>query len=461
MKHYYLLLAGLLLLSGCSKDSNNDAPGDSLEACFTLSASSVSAGESFTISDCSKNATSYSYDFGDGNSSTQPNPSASYREGGEYTITLTVENDSGGQDSYSTTIDVVDAEANFLYAEIPAGYSAIPFESGINPVNGNFYSIELWEDNVGTGGSKYYYQELDATFNVTTNYLADRPYEANSAFVNFYASGNMNFVFARTLDALYGTQEVTYNAAWSFLNGINSASKHSYGFLPSGSNSLYFGTEDDGGLYKAAIETRNSSGDAFQVSLNSFGTADAMIGDMIESGSGYIAFGAVFTKSGTSPYVSGYKPLLVFYDNTLAPTSHIIYEDSVLDTKISSCNELNGSYHLGQLSNGNLVLYANGELIITDPAGVKLKSVYYEGTANNQSLLCLGNEFILSSADYLRKFDGAGNQVKSLKYNGDYLPEIVEFNGALFFIGGYDVEGEIKIFYGAMDTDLELFNLNP
>ena len=370
-------------------------------------------------------------------------------------------NDEGNSDTVSAGITVTNPEANFLYAEIPAGYSATPYESGINPVNGNFYSIELWKDNVGAGGSKYYYQELDTDFNVTTNYLADKPYEGNSAFVNFYASGNMNFVFSRTLAGLYGTQEVTYNNAWSFLNGTNSATKHSYGYLPSGDNSLYFGTEEDGGVYKTAVETRNSSGDAFQVSLNSFGSGDSMIGDMIAIDGGYAAFGAVFTKNLTLPYVSDYKPLLVFFDMALNPTSHVIYDDSVLDTKVDSFNDFNGSYHLQELDNGYLVMYANGELIVADASGTKIKSVYYEGTAKNQALIKLGNRFIISSSDHLRKFDGAGNQIKALKYNGDYLPEIVEFNGALFFIAGYEVDGEIKILYGAMDTDLQLFNLNP
>ena len=461
MKNYYLLFSGLLVLAACSKDPEGGGDGTALKACFTLSSESVNAGESFTITDCSENATSYSYSFGDGNSSTQASPEFSYAEGGEYTITLTVLNDEGNSDTVSAGITVTNPEANFLYAEIPAGYSATPYESGINPVNGNFYSIELWKDNVGAGGSKYYYQELDTDFNVTTNYLADKPYEGNSAFVNFYANGEMNFVFSRTLNNLYGTQEVTYNNVWNFQNGINSATKHSYGYLKSGDNSLYFGTEEDGGLFKTAVETRNSSGDAFQVSLNALGSADSMIGDMIAVDGGYVAFGAVFTKNASTPYVSDYKPLLVFLDAGLNATGHTIFSESVLGSKIDSCNDLNGSYHLEKLDNGNLVMYANGELIVADATGNTIKTVYYEGTANNQALIDLGNSFILSSSDHLRKFDGAGNQVKSLKHNADFTPEIVEFNGVLFFISGYEVEGEVKILYGAMDTDLQLFNLNP
>ena len=141
------------------------------------------------------------------------------------------------------------------------------WKQGLIQFNGNIYSIELLEDNIGSGGSKYYYNELDATYNVSSNYIADKPFESNSAFINFYPSGNMNFVFSRTLAGLYGTQEITYNSSWGFLNGINSATKHSYGFLPDGVNFLYYGTEDDSGQYKPAIERRNASGDAFEVFL--------------------------------------------------------------------------------------------------------------------------------------------------------------------------------------------------
>lgn len=462
MKHLYPVLFGILLIYSCSSDSggDEDPKAKELQACFEISKDTISVGETLQITDCSKGASSYAYQFGNGASSAEASPAVAYDDGGDFNIDLTVTSDVMETKTFSRQVHVTTAASKYIYPDIPDGFSATPLEAGINPDNGNIYSIELLEDNVGPGGEKYYYKELDISFNFTSNYIADKPFESNSAFVNFYPSGNMNFVFSRTLAGLYGTQEITFNSSWGFLTGINSATKHSYGFLPDGINFLYYGTEEDSGVYKAAIERRNASGDAFEVFLGDLGSSDAMIGDMIAAGSGYIAFGAVFTKNATPPHISDYQPLLIFYDSNLAITSHTIYGTSVLGSKISSSNDLNGAYHLEQLSNGNIVMYANGELIVSDASGNMLSTSYFEDTNNNQALISLGDAFVLSSDNYLRKFDGTGSQVKALKYDGNYLPEILEISNTLFFAAGYDIDGEIKMFFGASDKDLSLIDLN-
>ncbi|MEX0291123.1 MAG: PKD domain-containing protein [Flavobacteriaceae bacterium] len=462
MRYLYSLLLGILFIYSCSKDTDggDDPKTTALEACFEISKDTLSVGENLQLTDCSKGASSYAYNFGNGESSEEDSPTVNYQDGGDFNISLTVTNDDMETKTFSRKVHVISAASKYIYPDIPAGFSTMSLETGIHPSNGNIYSIELVEDHVGAGGSKYYYNELDASYNVTSNYVADKPFEANSAFVNFYPSGNMNFVFSRTLAGLYGTQEITYNSGWGYLNGINSATKHSYGFLPDGVNFLYYGTEEDAGVYKAAIERRNASGDAFEVFLGDLGSTDGMIGDMIPSGSGYIAFGGVFTKNATSPYIENYKPVVIFYDSSLAITSHVIFDSSVLSGKISSANDLNGSYHVEQLSNGNIAMYGNGELIVSDAAGSLISTTYFEGTKNNQALISLGDSFILSTDNYLKKFDANGGLVKKLKYGGHYLPEILEVSNLLFFAAGYEVEGEIKMFYGSSDKDLNLIDLN-
>lgn len=464
MKHFYPIFIGLILLASCSKDDpGGDNPDQiALKACFETSKDTLSLGESLDITSCSEGANAFSYNFGNGKTSSKENPSMSYEEGGDFNISLTVTNEAMETKTFSKEVHVLstDVESNYLFPNIAEGFTAMPLEAGINPTNGGIYLLQLLEDNIGTGGSKFYYNELDVTYEVTSTYLADKPFNSNSAFVNFYANGNKNFIFSRTLDGLYGTQEFTYNAAWGFVNGINSATKHSYGYLVEGTNYLYFGTEKDGEIYKTSVETRNSSGDAFQVSLNAFGSADSMIGDMIKTSSGYAAFGAIFTKNATAPHISGYTPLLIFFDNGLNVTDHFIFENSVLDTKINSSNDLNGSFHLAQLSNGNFAMFGVGELIVTDSSGSEINRVFYEQTKNNQAMISLGDSFIISTEDYLRKFDVSGSETEKLKYNGNYLPEILEIGNTLFFAAGYDLEGEVKIFYGASDKDLNLINLN-
>ncbi len=465
MKKIYLLGLGLIFLFSCSKDGLtliDEIPDDgvSLKACFELSTTTLSVGEVLTISNCSEGATSYSFDFGNGTGSELENPSVSFEEGGTYEITLTV---SDGEESRTQTksITVLAIEASFLFPEIPSGFTGLPLEAGIHPTTGKIYTLELYQDNMGTGGSKFYYREFDGEFQYASNYIADKPYNSGSGFVNFYPNGRMNFVFSRTLGSLYGTQEVNYNGVWTLLNAISSATKHSYGALPTGADYLYFGTQADGGIYKTAVEKRNSSGDAFAVSLNAFGPADSMIGDMIPVDGGYAAYGAVFTKNSSLPYISGYKPLLLFMDGDLNVTGHVIYEDSALAGLVADCNGLNGSYHLEQLSNGNLAMYANGELRVTDAAGNTVRMEFFEGSSNIQALTSLESSFVISTDEYLRKFNAEGQQTAQIKYNGNYLPELILKDNILYFIAGFDQENEIKIFYGACDSDLSIIDLTP
>lgn len=464
MKHIYTLFLFVFVLISCSEtepvggidDPNGNPDPDTLEACFTLSSESIFVGEAVGLSNCSEGASTYSYDFGNGSSSSDSSPEVSYTEGGTYTITLTVKNSKDDTEQFSLEVNVITPETYYLYPNIPDGYSYLPLEAGIDPVSGAPYSIELQEDLVGPGGSKFFFRSLDSGYTATLNYIADKPYNANSAFVNFLANGNRNFHFPRTLAGLYGSQELTYNGSWGFISNINPADKHSYGYLEDGTNYLYFGTADDTGTYKAAIEHRNEGGDAYQIDLFTLGSSSSMIGDMIKVAGGYVAFGGVFTKNATAPQISGYKPVLAFFDSSLNLTGEVVISESVLDTKISTPNDLNGTFHLEQLSNGNLVAYSNGELIVTDNAGALITRTYFSDTSKIQALVSLGSSFVISTNLYLRKFNASGDALNSFKYNGNYLPAIVLINGNLFFVSGYDTESGVKLFYGAVDQELGL-----
>jgi PKD repeat protein len=456
----------VFLISSCSKTGAVDGPEDpegndkdpdiALKACFTLSNESILVGEKLVISNCSKGATTYTFDIGNGSQGTDASPEVVYEEGGEYTITLTVTNAREESKTFSLPVFVTSAASYYIYPNVPEGYSYLPLEAGFHPQNGRPYVLELREDLTGPGGSKYYYRGLDESYVATSHYIADKPFNSNSAFVNFLTGGSMNFHFPRTLASLYGSQELTYNSSWGFISNINPANRHNYGYLPVGGNYLYYGTADDSGTYKAAIEHRNSGGDTFQVDLHALGDSSSMIGDMIKVENGYIAFGGVFTWNTFAPQITGFKPVLAFFDASLNLTSEVVLEESELDAKISSPNHLNGPYHIEQLSNGNLVLYANGELLVTGSTGNLIKHSSFGETKPIQALISLGDGFIISTDNYLRKYQANGDQVKELKYDGNYLPELLEKDGKLFFIAGYDTGDGIKMFYGMADTNLNL-----
>ena len=85
-----ILIISFFMLSACSKDST---PEPSVS--FTMDKTDAGIGEMIAFTNTSQNATSYEWDFGDGNSSTEENPAHSYSSAGEYTITLTANGEGG------------------------------------------------------------------------------------------------------------------------------------------------------------------------------------------------------------------------------------------------------------------------------------------------------------------------------------------------------------------------------
>jgi len=96
------LMVAVVLISSCKKPV----------ACFEISSESIDDGnnpsidEQITFDNCSEDAESYSWDFGDGESSTSISPRHEYDEDGRYTITLTA-TAGNATDEVSQTIDVV------------------------------------------------------------------------------------------------------------------------------------------------------------------------------------------------------------------------------------------------------------------------------------------------------------------------------------------------------------------
>lgn len=102
LKFIFPIMVLLLTLNSCIVDRSRN---DYVEACFTVSGTTHYVREPVYFVNCSQNAISYDWSFGDGYTSNQRNPSNEYDTPGTYQVTMTAYGEYS-QD-YKTFTDVV------------------------------------------------------------------------------------------------------------------------------------------------------------------------------------------------------------------------------------------------------------------------------------------------------------------------------------------------------------------
>lgn len=107
-----LLLIGAIMLIGlnsCKKDNDDDPEVKDPVASFQYEISQTNFLE-VMFTNFSQNATSYTWDFGDGETSTEKDPVHVYAAAGDYTVKLTATNDANVSAEYSQAITVTDPD---------------------------------------------------------------------------------------------------------------------------------------------------------------------------------------------------------------------------------------------------------------------------------------------------------------------------------------------------------------
>jgi predicted RNase H-like HicB family nuclease len=100
------------------------------------------SGNTITFQNLSKRATSYTWNFGDGNTSTMQDPVYTYAADGIYTVTLAAENNCNSEVSTSTINTYPDAVANienlnatYVYLQDGRNYLKLDNKNGFNKVS--------------------------------------------------------------------------------------------------------------------------------------------------------------------------------------------------------------------------------------------------------------------------------------------------------------------------------------
>lgn len=171
---------GALFVTSCGDDEESlKAP----EASFTTEIDGKTVV--FTNTSVAEEAT-YSWDFGDGESSAEPSPSHTYVANGSYIVSLTVTNESGSDDSESV-LEIINIAIDGDFADwddVPAAISFSDGEGGIAlelkvenlEDNKLFLYIKTTSDDP-TGGfaDLYINSDNDGTTGFSTSYWPETP----------------------------------------------------------------------------------------------------------------------------------------------------------------------------------------------------------------------------------------------------------------------------------------------
>ncbi|MFM2156706.1 MAG: hypothetical protein RL516_1455, partial [Bacteroidota bacterium] len=157
-----------LILLGWAILVCNGLKAQSPVASFSTTISTGCAPLNVQFTNNSQNATSYSWNFGNGNTSILQNPSNVYLSSGTYTVALTATNAAGQSSNYSTTITVVTSPvANFTVSANSGCQSSQVFNFQNTSLN---YDSCLWDFGDGTTSSvtnPQHIYNIAGVFNVT------------------------------------------------------------------------------------------------------------------------------------------------------------------------------------------------------------------------------------------------------------------------------------------------------
>ncbi len=143
-----LLLGGLFLITACGDDDDPIIEPPRVDPPTAAFSAGTVNGLTITFVNASVGADSYAWDFGDGNTSTEREPTHTYAAEGTYTVKLTVTNSAGSNES---TIDVTVVEPDklksFIVGKAWQAQRGSTLAYGLGPNDGSW----SWDDVDGDG----------------------------------------------------------------------------------------------------------------------------------------------------------------------------------------------------------------------------------------------------------------------------------------------------------------------
>jgi PKD repeat protein len=273
----------------------------------------------------------YAWDFGDGNTSTDQNPSHTFNTPGTYNVSLIVTDGDGSTDGSSVTVEVLDD------AQPTVSASATP-DTGIAPINIQFdatvsagdapftYSWDFGDSSATQTGPRPNHSYTSGGTYTATVTVTDADGDTTSDTVDVTIADDEVPAVTVTADQDTGTAPHTVNFTTSATGGNAPLSYTWYfgdGSAP-GSGDTITHTYQNAGVYEATVVVTDANGDTARdtVTINARANApDLTIESFTAARTGNdVDFTIVLRNDGTADLVHPFDVRL-YYDEAQAPTA--------------------------------------------------------------------------------------------------------------------------------------------
>lgn len=383
-----LLAAFLMSLGSC--DDKKDPVKENVNpvALFTVTPAAATVGDEITFTDQSGDEdgeiSNWDWDFGDGESSSDQNPTHIYSQSGDYTITLIVTDDSEGTASYTATISI-NAFAELWKAQI--GTASISPSAPAVGSDGTIYfgsqDFSVYAVNPSDGSIKWSYAtggKVRSTPAVGSDGTIYAPAQDNKLYA-LSSSGSLLWTFETTGSNFNNSPSIGSDGTIYYGTDDNSL----YAINPDGSEKWSFETEaqirtdpaigSDGTIYIGSQDGKLYAISSAGAEVWSFEASAAIKASVCMDASGTIFFGDdagklfavnsdgtqkwVFTTADNNPFLGG--PVLGTDGSIYAATKRGPTTDTGLLYAISATGSEIWKYEMpkGDETEGSAQYYQN------------------------------------------------------------------------------------------------------
>ncbi|MCC5920008.1 MAG: PKD domain-containing protein [Cyclobacteriaceae bacterium] len=461
------MVASFMLIIGLLSCTDDDEVAPAPVASFSVSNTGPEAGESITFTNESENATAFQWSFGDGNTSTEENPTHTYEAEGQFTVRL-VASGEGGESEKELLITV---------SAIPAPEAAFSIEQDvdnlvqgqeINFINESTGEIESYEWSFGDASNSTSDEEKPAfTYedagNYTVTLVAVGPGGRSQEFTldleinpvaptaNFEVENEENLTTSLPVQFNFTGEGVVEEFEWNFGDEANSTSDEE--------NPSFTYTE--AGTYTVSLTVRNATGEDTATQDITIEAADEANFEVF-----FIEPEVRIAKINTDGTISTVKEIS-FFATALAvnPAGDKMYyadtdEGIVYEANIDGSGERVLTSDLNILE-GDIAVNDNGQIIyVTDRGDDKVVAIdVASGTVTTVASSDDDPDFLLPTGIdyfdgklYITAVDVDAESVWTVSVDGTDLTRIIDFSAGGFGYGIKVDRTNSKIYFDDSDS---------